>query len=145
MTIIDTIDIAYSYSEEFSWLISRFPFPSFMIFLFLLTFFIWNLLTKTKNWLTIRKQLINAIKETQVQAIAHQDTSHPVDHALEPHKREKTELIIFYLEQLPNLDPLKGEVLNLVEKLKAANSFEQSEKITEAFLKQSSSSFPLRR
>ena len=86
------------------------------------------------RWRVTKENLFTAIVECRRQARAHQHTNHPVQHALEPHKKEKAELIISRTKKLPRIDPLKKDAEKLVRDLLAGTSFEQTEKISNQFL-----------
>lgn len=101
---------------------------------FLLAYFIinnWRLISK---YLGLREELIKRIIETRRQARAHQNTNHAVDHALEPHKKEKREYLREIVNELSRLDPWKVEAEHLMEDLSAATTFKQSEEVTTRFL-----------
>ena len=129
--------ISHFLFEISSWITERtvdYPRIFTLLLFFLILFFLYAVGKFIMKWIVNRRILFERVAETRRQARAHQHTNHPVEHALQPHKEQKAKYIQEALEVLPKIDPLRKSAQNLVRDLQAANSFEQSEKISDQFL-----------
>lgn len=137
MIDIDNLKTIFDLS---SWLVKKsVEHPSvftgiFIVLIILSGITIINFYLFIKNWIKGREKLFNSILQARRQTLSHQDKEVSLEYAIEPHKKENSEIIKEAIRELPKFDPLRKSSEQLVTDLQSVNSFAQSEKILNQFL-----------
>ncbi|MFC1608851.1 hypothetical protein ACFL3M_01555 [Patescibacteria group bacterium] len=128
--------VLYDFSNYFvtEWAI-EYPRMFTLIFFTLVLSCAWITIERLRLYWRLRISVLERIIETKRQAMAHQHNKHPVEHALEPHKQQKSDYIEELSVKLWKFDPLRKDIENFISDLRAAPSFEKSEEISALLLK----------